>query len=293
MPPDSQADGPCGPKARRTRGPASPGQRTAQPFGGTLNASPPALYAGGASVSRRAFGRHSAGRRTRGASASRGVPQVSRRPPYTRGIGPRRRSATHAGRRTRGPRPPRGHSAGLPQAAATRGASASRGRSAGLPPHAGPRPSRAFRGPRRPAAHAGHRPPRGFRRSPAARPPHTGPQPSQAFRRPPAVRRHTGHRPPAGIPQASRRPPPHAGPSASRGRSAAHAALAGVPQAARRPRPPSPPRSALFPQAALRHRLPHGILYVIPAQRRMRRMIDFLRSLPPRRRTATLLGGGC
>ena len=40
MPPDSRADGPCGPKARRTRGPASPGQRTAQPFGGTLNASP-------------------------------------------------------------------------------------------------------------------------------------------------------------------------------------------------------------------------------------------------------------
>ena len=62
MPPDSRADGPCGPKARRTRGPASPGQRTAQPFGGTLNASPPALCAGG----------H---------RPPADVPQASRRPP--------------------------------------------------------------------------------------------------------------------------------------------------------------------------------------------------------------------
>ena len=81
MPPDSRADGPCGPKARRTRGPASPGQRTAQPFGGTLNASP-LLYAGGIGLPR-AFG-------------------DPRGPPHTRGIGPRGGSAAHAARRPRG-----------------------------------------------------------------------------------------------------------------------------------------------------------------------------------------------
>ena len=107
MPPDSRADGPCGPKARRTRGPASPGQRTAQPFGGTLNASPL--------------------RCASGASVLAGIPQASRRPPpcaghrpsrafrglrrspYARGLGPagpRRRSA--ASRRTRGIGLPRG-----------------------------------------------------------------------------------------------------------------------------------------------------------------------------------------
>ena len=233
MPPDTQADGPGGPKARRTRGPASPGQRTAQPFGGTLNASPPALCAGGLGLPR-AFGRHSAGRRTRGASAPRGgsaahaarctpgisvlagvprpmraavhaghrpsrafrrPPAVRRRtrglglsrafrgPPYTRGLGPRGRSAAHAARRTRGASAP----AGVPQVS------------------------------RRP-------------------PPHTGPQPSQAFRRPPAVRRPRGASATrgrsAGLPQAF----------TTRGASAlaAHAALAGVSQAARARSQPAP-----------------------------------------------------
>ena len=210
MPPDSRADGPCGPKARRTRGPASPGQRTAQPFGGTLNASP-LRCAPGASVSRgrsagtpraavhaghrppagvprpmqtaahaghrppRGFRRHSAGRRTRGASVLAGVPRPMR-------------AAVHAG-----PRPPRGHSAGLPQAAATRGASVLAGvpqASRRPPPQAGPRPSRAFRGPRRPPPRAGHRPSRPT-------------PPSQAFPTPPAARARP--HPPAA--RFSRKPP--------------------------------------------------------------------------------------
>ena len=107
MPPDSQADGPGGSKARRTRGPASPGQRTAQPFGGTLNASPLRCAPGGIGLPRafrgprrppyaRAFRRPPAGRRHAGGL---GLPRAFRRPP--------------AGRRTRGasafagiPRPP-------------------------------------------------------------------------------------------------------------------------------------------------------------------------------------------
>ena len=202
MPPDSRADGPGGPKARRTRGPASPGQRTAQPFGGTLNASPPALCVGGIGLPR-ALGRHSAGRRTRGASVLAGVP----RPMQT---------AAHAGHR-----PPRGfrrHSAGR----RTRGASASRGHSAGLPPHAGHRPPRAFRGPRRtpptrgigprgrsaglppPAATHGASALAGVPQASRRPPPHTGPQPSQAFRTPPAARARSQ---PAPAARFSRKPP--------------------------------------------------------------------------------------
>ena len=191
MPPDSRADGPCGPKARRTRGPASPGQRTAQPFGGTLNASP-LRCASGASVSRgrsagtpqatahaghrphagvrrptraavhaghrpsRGGSATHAGHRTRGTSVLAGVRQASRRLPHTRGIGPTRAF--------RGP-------CGPPY---TRGIGP-RGRSAGLPP---------------PAAHAGHRPSRPT-------------PPSQAFPTPPAARARP--HPPAA--RFSRKPP--------------------------------------------------------------------------------------
>ena len=135
----------------------------------------------------RAFGRHSAGRRTRGASASRGgsAAHAARCTPGTsvlagvprpmrafttrgasalaahaalagvphasrrpRGLGPRGRSAAHAARRPRGASAPRGRSAGR----RTRGASALAGipqASRRPPPHTGPQPSRAFRGPRR------------------------------------------------------------------------------------------------------------------------------------------------
>ena len=214
MPPDSRADGPCGPKARRTRGTASPGQRTAQPFGGTLNASPL--------------------RCTPGASAPTGVRQALRRPRHTRGIGPtrgfrgpcrplhagdigpRRRSATHAGRRTRGASaPPRGHSAGLPQAAAMRGTSALAGvpqASRRPPPCAGHRP---LAGVPRAAVHEGPRPSRAFRGP--RRPPHTrgiGPRGGSAGLPPPAATR--GASALAGVPQASRRPPPCAGHRSSR-----------------------------------------------------------------------------
>ena len=203
MPPDSRADGPGGPKARRTRGPASPGQRTAQPFGGTLNASP-LRCASGASVSR---GR-SAGTPQAAVHAGHRSSQAFRDPcgpPYTRGIGPRGGSTTHAGHRTRGAsalagvpqasrRPPPTRGLGLPRAFGrhsagrrTRGASAL----AGVPP---------------PAAHAGHRPPRGFRRSPAARRHTRGLSPRRRFARlpPPAARPHLpaarfSRKPPCGI----------------------------------------------------------------------------------------------
>ena len=182
MPPDSRADGPGGPKARRTRGPASPGQRTAQPFGGTLNASP-LRCAPGASVSRgRSAGtpqaaahaghRPPAGvRRPTRAAVHTGLQpsRAFRRPPAVRrrtrgalvlaGVPRPMRAAVHAG-----PRPPRGRSAGLPKAATTRGASAP----AGVP---------------------------------------------QASRRPPP---HAGHRPPEGVPHASRRPRPPSPPPAAR-----------------------------------------------------------------------------
>lgn len=196
----------------------------------------------------------------RGASASRGVPQVSRRPPPTRGIGlPRGFRGHSAGRRTRGasvlagvprpmraavhagPRPPRGHSAGLPQAAATRGASVL----AGVPQAS-----------RRPPPQAGHRPSRAFRRPPAVRRRTRGLGLSRAFRgprRPPPTRgigprghsaTHAGRctrgasvlagprRRSAGLPP----------PAATHGASAlaAHAALAGVSQAARARSQPAP-----------------------------------------------------
>ena len=225
MPPDSRADGPGGPKARRTRGPASPGQRTAQPFGGTLNASP-LRCAPGASVSR---GR-SAGTPRAAVHAGHRSSQAFRdpcRPPPTRGIGPR------------------GGSAGLPPPAATHGASALAGvpqasrrtpptRGLGLPrafrrPPAGRRHARGMGLPR-PAARAGPRPPAGVPRPTqvAAR---AGPRSSQApvgVPRPPAAHGASasrGHS--AGLPQAAATP----GASASRGHSAA----------SRRPRPPSPP----------------------------------------------------
>ena len=242
MPPDSRADGPCGPKARRTRGPASPGQRTAQPFGGTLNASPPLRCVPGASVSRgRSAGTPQAAAHAghRSSQAFRGL----RRSPYARGIGPR------------------GGSAGLPPPAAMRGTSAPRGPPAGLPPHAGPRPSRAFRGPRRPPPTRGIGLPRGFRRHSAARRPRGASAPAgvpQVSRRPPPC---AGHRPLAGLPQASRRTR-GLGP---RGRSAAHAARrprgasvlagprrrsAGLPQAAATPGGIGPPRAFPTPPAA-------------------------------------------
>ena len=115
---------------------------------------PPALCAGGIGLPR-AFGRHSAGRRH---ARDIGPSRAFRGPPYTRGLGPR------------------GRSAGLPPYAAARGAAASRGHSA---THAARRTSRglghprAFRDPCRPSPHAGHRPSRPT-------------PPSQAFRRPPA-----------------------------------------------------------------------------------------------------------
>ena len=177
MPPDSRADGPCGPKARRTRGPASPGQRTAQPFGGTLNASPLRCASGASALE----GVPQASRRPSPCAGHRplaGVPRALRRPPYTRGIGPRRRS-------------PR-----LPPPAATHGASAP----AGVPQAA----THADRRPRGASAPAGV--PQVSRRPP----PHTGPQPSRAFRRPPAVRRPRGasalaaHAALAGVSQAAR-----------------------------------------------------------------------------------------
>ena len=238
MPPDSRADGPGGPKARRTRGPASPGQRTAQPFGGTLNASP-LRCAPGASVSR---GR-SAGTPQAAAHAGHRPPAGVRRPT---------RAAVHTGLQ-----PSRAFRRPPAVRRRTRGASASRGGSAGTPQaavHAGHWSSQAFRDPcgppytrglgppagvpqasRRPPPHAGHRPPRGFRRSPAARR-HTrglGPRGRSAAH---AARRTRGASALAGIPQASRRPPPHAG----------HRPPEGVPHASRRPRPPSPPPAARF-----------------------------------------------
>ena len=234
MPPDSRADGPCGPKARRTRGPASPGQRTAQPFGGTLNASPPCVV-------------------RRGHRSPAGVRQALRRPPYTRGIGPTRGFRGPCRPPHAGDIGPRGRSAGLPPYAAARGASASRGRSAGLPPHAGPRPSRAFRGPRRPpptrgigprGGSAGLPPPAaahgasalaGVPQASRRTPPHAGHRPPPAFRRPPAGRHHKRGIGPRGrsVAHAARRP---------RGASAlaAHAALAGVSQAARARSQPAP-----------------------------------------------------
>ena len=192
MPPDTQADGPGGPKARRTRGPASPGQRTAQPFGGTLNASPPALCAGGIGLPR-AFG-------------------DPRRPPHTRGIGPRsprRRSA--ASRRTphtQGIGPPRtfGGQAGVPQPPA-----AHAGHRSSQPPQASCRPRhtrgiglpQAFRGPRR----SPHTRDLGPRRPPQAFRDPRGPPPTRGLAsRPPASRPH----PPAA--RFSRKPPCGIGP---------------------------------------------------------------------------------
>ena len=151
---------------------------------------PPCVVRRGAS----AFRGRSAGRRTRGASALAGIPRASRRPPPRAGHRPpagvprptqvaaraghrppagvprppaahgasasRRRSAAHAGRRTRGTSAPRGRSAGR----RTRGASALAGipqASRRPPPRAGHRHPRAFRGqagvPQPPAAHAGPR----------------------------------------------------------------------------------------------------------------------------------------
>lgn len=200
MPPDSRADGPCGPKARRTRGPASPGQRTAQPFGGTLNASPPALCAGGIGLPR-AFGRHSAGRRTRGASALAGVPRPT--PP-----------AAHAGHRS---------PAGISQAAAHAGHRPSQPPQAfrSLPPHTrgiGPRSPRGPPAGRRHARDIGL--PQAFRGP--RRPPHArdlGPRrPPQAFRGLPPHAAHTGHRSPAGVPRPTQAAA-HAGPPAARARS--------------------------------------------------------------------------
>ncbi len=190
MPPDTQADGPGGPKARRTRGPASPGQRTAQPFGGTLNASPL--------------------RCAPGASAFRG------------------RSATHAGRRTRGASV-LAAPAGLPQAAA----------------HAGHRPPAGIPRPMQAAAHAGHRssqPPQASRRSPPRaghRPPAGVPRPTQVAAR--AAPRSS--QAPVGLPQAAAR----AGPRSSQ-------APAGVPRppAARRTHRASVPRGRSAARQAFR-----------------------------------------
>ena len=267
MPPDSRAD----PR------PGKPRAKDCSTVWGDAECVPPALCVGGLGLPR-AFGRHSAGRRTRGASASRGgsagTPQAAVHaghrpsrgfrdpcgPPYTRGIGPRRRSpglpqaAAHAGHRSlqafrrppagrrhardigpsrafRGPPytrglGPRGHSAGLPQAAAMRGTSAPRGRSAG----------RRTRGA---SALAGV--PQASRRTP----PHAGPRPL------------------AGIPRPMR-PAARRGASATRGRSATHAGLhhtRGIgPRGLRRPRRRSPrlppPAPALNPPAARFSRKP-------------------------------------
>ncbi len=224
----------------------------------------------------RTFGRHSAGRRTRGASVlagvwrptraavhtgpqpsrgfrdpcgppytrgigprrrSAGLPQAAahagprspagvrqalRGPPYTRGLGPRGRSAAHAARRTRGTSVSRGHFAGR----GTRGASALAA-PAGVPQppaaHAGHRSSQPPRASRRPPPRAGHRPPAGVPR-PTQAAARAGPRSSQApagVPRPPAARR--THR--ASVP---------------RGRSATHAGRR-TRGASRRPRPPSPP----------------------------------------------------
>lgn len=184
---------------------------------------PPALCAGGIGPRGRSAGTPRAAVHA-GHRPPAGVPRALRRPPYTRGIGPRRRSATHAGRRTRRASAPRGHSAGLPQAAATRGASAlagvpqasrrppptrglgPRGRSAGLPPCAAARGAAASRG--HSATHAARRTSRGLGhprafRDPCSPSPHTGPQPSQAFPTPPAARARP--HPPAA--RFSRKPP--------------------------------------------------------------------------------------
>ena len=200
MPPDTQADGPGGSKARRTRGPASPGQRTAQPFGGTLNASP-LRCAPGAWASRG----HSAGlpqaAATPVASVLTGVPRASRRPPPRAGHRPPAgisQAAAHAG-----PRPP----AGIPQA------------SRRPPPRAGHRPLAAPAGVPRAAVHAGHRPPAGV------------PRPTQAAATPGASVLAGSRRPPAG-----RRPCGASALAASRGHSAA----------SRRPRPPPHPPAARF-----------------------------------------------
>ena len=214
MPPDSRADGPCGPKARRTRGPASPGQRTAQPFGGTLNASP-LRCASGASVSR---------------GRSAGLPQAAAHAGHRPHAGVRRptRAAAHAGRRssqafrdpcgppyTRGLGPP----AGIPQAS------------------------------RRPPPRAGHRSLQAFRRPPAGRRHARDIGPSRAFRGPPYTRglglsrafRGPRRPPHAGDIGPRRRSATHAG-RRTRGASAlaAHAALAGVSQAARARSQPAP-----------------------------------------------------
>ena len=183
MPPDTQADGPGGPKARRTRGPASPRQRTAQPFGGDAECVPPCVVRRGhrspAGVRRaavhegprppRAFRRPPAGRRTRGASASRGG------------------SATHAGRRTHGA----SALAGIPQAAThadrrPRGASALAGvpRPMQTAAHAGHRPSQAFRRPLAGRRHAQGIGPRGRSATHAARRTSRGLGHPRAFRGP-------------------------------------------------------------------------------------------------------------
>ena len=287
MPPDTQADGPGGPKARRTRGPASPGQRTAQPFGGTLNASP-LRCAPGASAFRGRSATH-AGRRTRGASALAGLPwptravaahgaSASRR--RSAGRGPRGASASRghsAGRRTRGASVPadvrrpgrrsaasrrtRGASvlaapAGLPQAAATRGTSASRRRSAA---HAGRRTrgTSVLAGPRRRSAGvpqvAATRGASASRRRSAA---HAGRRTRGTSvlagprRRSAASRRTRG----LGLPRAFRRPPAgrrHAGGIGPRGHSA------GLPQAAAHAGPRLPPSSP--PAARFSRRPPCGI----------------------------------
>ena len=205
MPPDTQADGPGGQKARRTRGPASPGQRTAQPFGGDAECVPPALCAGDI-----------------------GLPRAFGGPPYTRGLGPR------------------GHSAGLPQAAARRGHRFSQAFRS-LPQAAATPGASVFAGSRGPPAGRRHARDiglpqafRGPRRSPHAR----GIGLPQAFRGLPP---HTGHRPPAGVPRptqaaATRGASVLAGP---RRRSAASRRPRGAsPPAARRP--PSPPPAARF-----------------------------------------------
>jgi len=241
MPPDSQADGPGGQKARRTRGPASPGQRTAQPFGGDAECVPPALCVGGIGPRRRSAGTpqaaahaghrpHAGVRRptraavhtghrpsrafrdpcgppyTRGLGPPAGIPQASRRPPpraghrslqafrrppagrhHKRGLGPRGRSAAHAARRTRGASAP----AGVPQV------------SRRPPPRAGHRPPAGVPRPTPPAATHGASALAGIPQAARRPPPHTGPQPSQAFRTPPAARARP--HPPAA--RFSRKPP--------------------------------------------------------------------------------------